>query len=518
MCCDQSLIVEFLIVARGGPKICPMAISDLVLLHNKATEGLAKNDRVGYDIYLGIADTKALFLKFCKQFERRIRSMVPTYRVVPSGDGEGSTSVSIPGFLVDAKGKAKKSFAPQKVELQFLESHKKLYMELHQDFSKIEYAPQSEASLQNFQTLLMMEISLLMGCDVDWGTASTGSAADAGAEVLPPAAGNDDGDGSSDSGADATVVRRGAAAAPSITAAAAAAAAAGGGDAGGEGAAAGTIAPAAAGIDPADAAAAAAYAAAADAEIEVVPDLDDFTTWQPGTWGALDLDKIPIPTDPMRSICSVRSYLAVAMLLWYDPALRAKHTRAWDSLTAAWKATFHTELTAGALEKWPEDGPHGFSKAQSTWLSATLRFLKGQGRPPSRRRASAHPRATSPAPPPAAKPASRSSVKANRGGVASKTTSNPDPVQSSRRFATVLNCILSQLYHLFHLLVIMTICIYYINYGNYIHYLHYINYVVYIKCTYLSYTNSCLRHLTLLPCQEKTRCTSCRSSRNRYGK
>ena len=151
---------------RGGTKNCPMAIADFVLLHNKASEGLVKHDRVGYDIYLGIADTKALFLKFCKAFEKRIRSMVPTYRVVPSGDGEGSTSVSIPGFLVDAK-KAKKSFAPQKVELQFLESHKKLYMELHQDFSKSEYAQQSEASLQNFQKLIMMEISLLMGGDVD---------------------------------------------------------------------------------------------------------------------------------------------------------------------------------------------------------------------------------------------------------------------------------------------------------------------------------------------------------------
>jgi hypothetical protein len=40
-----------------------MAISDFVLLHNKAAEGLAKHDRVGYDIYSGIADTKALFVK-----------------------------------------------------------------------------------------------------------------------------------------------------------------------------------------------------------------------------------------------------------------------------------------------------------------------------------------------------------------------------------------------------------------------------------------------------------------------
>ncbi len=238
--------------------------------------------------------------------------MVPTYCVVPFGDGEGSTSVSIPGF-VDAKGKAKKPFASQKVERLFLESHKKLYMELHQDFSKIEYAPQSEASLQNFQTLVMMEIALLMGCDVDWKTASTGSAANAsgvgganaGGAVLSPAAGNDDCDISSESGADA--------AAPAIDPPAAAAAAAAGIDPAAASArtpaAAAAIDPAAtaaaAGIDPAEAAAAAAYAAAADAGIEAMPDVDDFTTWKPGTCGAVDYDKIPIPTDPMLSVCSV---------------------------------------------------------------------------------------------------------------------------------------------------------------------------------------------------------------------
>jgi hypothetical protein len=48
-----------------------MAISDFVLLHNKAAEGLAKHDHVGYDIYSGIADTKALFLKYCKPYEKR---------------------------------------------------------------------------------------------------------------------------------------------------------------------------------------------------------------------------------------------------------------------------------------------------------------------------------------------------------------------------------------------------------------------------------------------------------------
>ena len=36
---------------RGGTKNCPIEISDLVMLHNKALEGLVKTDSVGYDLY-----------------------------------------------------------------------------------------------------------------------------------------------------------------------------------------------------------------------------------------------------------------------------------------------------------------------------------------------------------------------------------------------------------------------------------------------------------------------------------
>ena len=86
--------------------------------------------------------------------------------------------------------------------MQFIDTHKNLYLELHRDFSKIEYAPQSEASLQNFQTLLNLEIGLLMGCDIDWGTAHTeGAAGGSGDAAVLPASGNDDGDISEDSDA-----------------------------------------------------------------------------------------------------------------------------------------------------------------------------------------------------------------------------------------------------------------------------------------------------------------------------
>ena len=46
-----------------------MAIADFVLLYNKAAEALAKSDRVGFEFYTGIADTKAQWIKYCKPYE-----------------------------------------------------------------------------------------------------------------------------------------------------------------------------------------------------------------------------------------------------------------------------------------------------------------------------------------------------------------------------------------------------------------------------------------------------------------
>ncbi len=223
---------------RGRTKNCPKAISDFVLLHNKAAEGLAKHDHVGYDIYSGIADTKALFLKNCKPYEKRIRSMEPTHCVVPAGDGEDPTTVSIPGYLVGAKAKGKKAFAPMKVVMPFLEHHRNLYLDLHREFSKGDYAQQSEASLQNFQTLLIMELGLLMGNDIDWGSVNPKSAAggNAGVDVIPPA-GNDDSD-NSDEPTDDDAPAPAPAPAPADAVRVAAATGGGGeGDAGGGGAA-----------------------------------------------------------------------------------------------------------------------------------------------------------------------------------------------------------------------------------------------------------------------------------------
>eukprot|EP00291_Cryptomonas_curvata_P024887 CAMPEP_0172173356 /NCGR_PEP_ID=MMETSP1050-20130122/13005_1 /TAXON_ID=233186 /ORGANISM="Cryptomonas curvata, Strain CCAP979/52" /LENGTH=103 /DNA_ID=CAMNT_0012845095 /DNA_START=10 /DNA_END=319 /DNA_ORIENTATION=- len=81
----------------GGNKACPIDISDLVMLHNKASEVLVK--------------TTMSDMTFTPELQSRRNCR----HVVPAGDGEASTTISVPSFVVDAKLK-KKSFAPQKVE------------------------------------------------------------------------------------------------------------------------------------------------------------------------------------------------------------------------------------------------------------------------------------------------------------------------------------------------------------------------------------------------------------------
>ena len=62
--CDEFLIVA--LRCKGGPKNCPTAIADVVLLHMRAAESLPKSDRVGFDFSSVITQSKALLLKYCK--------------------------------------------------------------------------------------------------------------------------------------------------------------------------------------------------------------------------------------------------------------------------------------------------------------------------------------------------------------------------------------------------------------------------------------------------------------------
>jgi hypothetical protein len=64
---------------------------------------------------------------------------------------------------------------------------------------KTNHGPQTNAVLQNFKTVLELEICLLMGCDIEWGGESEVAAhAAAAGTVLGASAVNYDDDHSSD--------------------------------------------------------------------------------------------------------------------------------------------------------------------------------------------------------------------------------------------------------------------------------------------------------------------------------
>jgi hypothetical protein len=402
-----------------------VAISDLVLLHNKATEAQAKNNPIGLDLFDKIPDVKREFLKFCRHFEQRLRRNVAKHRVIAKNE-EQCTDIMIPGFIIENKARGAKKLGPAKINLQFLEHHKDQFLELHRDLAKISHSPQTDAALTNTKTLIQLELSLLMGCDIDWAGASDLEDPPVAAEVvpvLPAAAANDDDDNSSNDN-----TGEGAAAADPANNAGPRAAA---NNAGPRAASAAPAAPSAAPATPsaAPAAAPAGAGGAGGACEDDAPDPTDFTTWTPENWPGLDFNLFTFPADPFVSICSVRVYHAVAILLVHVPSLRTAHPRVWGELNTAWHNTFHSDLSETALDKWPTFGPHAFSTAQGHWLTETLRYLKSLKPGPALRRRTVPP---SPAEA-AAQYTSHKSQKSKAGGAQGKHRRDSDPVQNTSR-------------------------------------------------------------------------------------
>jgi hypothetical protein len=75
------------------------------------------------------------------------------------------------GFITEWKTKGKSILKPLTVDLQLLEHHVTLYLDLHCESLKIDNSQQSEAALQNCKQLLILEIVLLLGCDIEWAAA-----------------------------------------------------------------------------------------------------------------------------------------------------------------------------------------------------------------------------------------------------------------------------------------------------------------------------------------------------------
>ncbi len=89
---------------------------------------------------------------------------------------------------------------PLSIDVQFLEHHKTQYLDLHRELQKLEYSLQTQAALQNLKTLLLLDIQILLGCDVEWSVTPPPDGAVADPLVLSTADDGADDDSSEEGG------------------------------------------------------------------------------------------------------------------------------------------------------------------------------------------------------------------------------------------------------------------------------------------------------------------------------
>jgi len=165
---------------RGGSKgieKCPVAISDLVLIHNCVQEALSMTDaqvnNPNFNVWLHCSDLQMPYTKWSKGFNKRVANMLADERILPeSGRTEDHcTDVVVEGFVERWKPKTKSSNQELKsktIETQFLNEKKETYLQLSADFAIMRYSPKSKPALQQFISLLVLDIALLLGCDITW--------------------------------------------------------------------------------------------------------------------------------------------------------------------------------------------------------------------------------------------------------------------------------------------------------------------------------------------------------------
>ena len=54
------------------------------------------------------------------------------------------------------------------MELQFLDHHKKQYLEISSDFASISFMPKSRTALENMTELILVDLKILLGADIAW--------------------------------------------------------------------------------------------------------------------------------------------------------------------------------------------------------------------------------------------------------------------------------------------------------------------------------------------------------------
>jgi hypothetical protein len=80
---------------------CPVAVADLVAMHNGCMEGLygtKHKDPLPFDFFQPLPQLKTSVTRYCKPFDKLLCSSASTYRVSPVNE-ERSTILDITGFV-----------------------------------------------------------------------------------------------------------------------------------------------------------------------------------------------------------------------------------------------------------------------------------------------------------------------------------------------------------------------------------------------------------------------------------
>jgi len=314
------------------------------LIHNHIMEALAKPDteiNEDYDFWNAARTLKAPYVKFCNAHKSRVRVTLADYRVICEDESQATTAI-IKGIILNWKSRtamARQTTSEMTMELQFLEHHKKEYLELSTDFASISFMPKSREALENMKNLVLLDLRILLGADIPW--AHVGKQPDAPSDLataaLSQAGGGDDDSVSSKD--DAAVSESAALQAAALQAA--------------------------------------APDAASPEAVAPAPDPNNFLTWTHQNWEKVPFDLISFPSG--QTPLKTRTYYAVAVIFLNTVSLRVQHSTVWKELTAAWEETFGVPLSNESLGNPPSTGPNSFSADERAWCEQTRRFLIAGG-------------------------------------------------------------------------------------------------------------------------------------------
>ena len=86
-------------------------------------------------------------------------------------------------------------------------------------------------------------------------------------------------------------------------------------------------------------------------------DPTNMLSWKPTNWGKLDYSAMKLPGDGQH-LGSLRTYFAIAVIMFYDTEIRNNHKELWEKLKTAWENSFDTVIDDKSLASIPFNGEH----------------------------------------------------------------------------------------------------------------------------------------------------------------